>query len=99
MKRYMLATKAFHILGDISSDYPDLCEISAQDNNNYYGIWSTGFGFIDVRFPKNTTRDLNKDEIDKYKSHCLTMGGMVWKLDIEEQNNKCEINNLPDFKD
>jgi hypothetical protein len=29
----------------------------------YIGMWVTGFGFFDVRFPKETTRELTKEEI------------------------------------
>ena len=68
MDKHMMATKAFHKLGDISSDEPDLCHVYDQDGENYYGMWVTGFGFFDVRFPKETTRDLTNDEIKYYNS-------------------------------
>ena len=66
MSKYMMATKAFHKLGDISSDVPDLCYIYGEDNDNYIGNWVTGLGFFDVKFPKDTTRPLTPEEIEKY---------------------------------
>ena len=62
-QRYMMATKAVHKLGDISRDKPDLCFINDEDDENYIGSWVTGFGFIEVKFPKKTTRELTKKEI------------------------------------
>ena len=66
MNKYMMATKAFHKLGDISSDVPDLCYIHSEDKDNYIGNWVTGLGFINVKFPKETTRPLTTEEIEKY---------------------------------
>jgi hypothetical protein len=68
MKKYMMATKATHKLGDISSDEPDLCLIIKEDDENYIGSWVTGFGFINVKFPKATTRELTPEEIKHYNS-------------------------------
>jgi len=69
--KYQMATKANHKLGDISSDEPDLCHVYDEDEENYYGMWVTGFGFFDVEFPKATTRDLTKEEIDYYNSRSI----------------------------
>jgi hypothetical protein len=66
--KYMMATTAMHQLGDISSNEPDLCRVSKESETDYYGMWVTGFGFFNVRFPKETTRELTKKEIDKYNS-------------------------------
>lgn len=60
--RYMMATKADHQLGDISRDEPDFCWITGEDEDNYIGHWITGFGFVNVKFPKETTRDLTPEE-------------------------------------
>ena len=62
----MMATKAIHNLGDISRDIPDLCYINTEDDDNYIGGWVSGFGFINVKFPKNTTRELTPEEYKKY---------------------------------
>lgn len=66
--KYMMATKAIHKLGDISNDSPDLCYIYGEDEQNYIGNWITGFGFINVKFPKETTRDLTPEEIEEYNN-------------------------------
>jgi hypothetical protein len=63
---FAIATKAIHMLGDISRDEPDLCRIYDADEDNYYGMWETGFGFVDVQFPKETTRQLTKEEVEHY---------------------------------
>ena len=59
---YMTATKAFHLLGEISSEEPGLCRVYAEDDDNFYGVYVTGFGFFDVRFPKSTTKTLTEKE-------------------------------------
>lgn len=72
--KYMMATTAIHKLGDISRDTPDLCVVSEEDEDNFYGNWVTGFGFISVRFPKTTTRNLTEDEIEKYHGMQFSIG-------------------------
>jgi len=66
MDKYMMATKATHKLGDISRDEPDLCYIYRETDTDYIGTWVTGYGFFDVKFPKETTRGLIQEEIEKY---------------------------------
>ncbi len=61
--RYMVATKAIHELGDISDNSPKLCSIHGEDEKNFIGEWVTGFGFLNVKFPKETTRELTPEEI------------------------------------
>lgn len=73
MKKYMMATKAIHKLGDISSDEPDLCLIHSEDNENWIGNWVTGFGFINVKFPKISTRELTCEEIEKYNKQYVQL--------------------------
>jgi hypothetical protein len=50
--RYMMATTAIHQLGDISRDKSDLCYIHGEDGDNFIGRWATGYGFVNVKFPK-----------------------------------------------
>lgn len=64
--RYMMATKAMHLLGDISCDTPQLCSIYGEDEKNFIGSWVEGFGFFDVKFSKETTRELTQEEKDKW---------------------------------
>lgn len=62
----MMATKAYHQLGDISSDEYDLCCVYNETPDYYVGQWVFGYGFFDVLFPKNTTRPLTEEEIKQY---------------------------------
>jgi len=75
MKRYMMATKATHMLGDISREEPDLCFITGVEENCYIGHWVEGFGFINVEFPKETTRELTAEEKEKYHGKIIQIGG------------------------
>jgi hypothetical protein len=75
--RYMMATKAIHKTGDISSDDPDLCVVNSEDEEYYIGSWVTGFGFINVKFPKETTRELTEEEKDRYNGMLFQIGNNV----------------------
>lgn len=68
-----IATVAYHKLGDISRNEPDYCVIQSEDETNYYGHWLEGFGFIDVRFPKSTTRIASDDLKKKIDSMRMTI--------------------------
>jgi len=83
MKKYMMATKAIHQLGNISRDEEDLCFIHGEEAENYIGNWVTGFGFINVKFPKETTRELTNKEIEKYNKLYVQIGSQpARKLNI-----------------
>lgn len=58
MKKYMMATKAIHKLGDISRNEENLCLICEEDTENYIGSWVTGLGFFNVKFPKKLHESL-----------------------------------------
>ena len=73
--KYMIATTAIHKLGDLSRELDiegqlmeNLCRVSEEDNENYYGMWTTGFGFFGVKFPKESTRELSQEEIDFFNT-------------------------------
>lgn len=84
MPKYLMATKAYHQLGDISRDKPSLCRIISEDENNYIGSWVEGFGFINVKFPKETTRELTNKERKYYaKQYYQINSGPSFKLNIE----------------
>jgi len=88
MNKYMMATKAIHKLGDISSDTPDLCQISSEDKENYIGMWVEGLGFFNVKFPKGTTRELTDEEIDKYNKLYYAINKQPsYKLEIVRGKN------------
>lgn len=70
----MMATKAIHMLGDISSDTPDLCSIYGETRTCWIGCWVTGYGFMNVKFPKKTTRKLTKEEAEYWRSRATRIG-------------------------
>ena len=72
--KYMMATKAYHLMGDISTETPDLCVVHGEDGDNWVGNWITGFGFMNVKFPKATTRELTQEEKEKYHNNWIAVG-------------------------
>jgi len=72
---YMMATKAYRLLGEISRDEPDLCSVEKEDDENYYGHWICGFGFVSVRFPKETIRKLTIKESQHWHKRGITISG------------------------
>lgn len=81
---YMMATTAKHKLGDISRDEPALCYIGKEHGDNFIGNWVEGFGFIEVRFPKATTRLLTEDEKEQYRGKYVQIGsGPPIELNID----------------
>ena len=58
MKRYMMATAASHMLGDVSREQDDVCVIMSEDPFYYIGQWATGLGLVGVQFPRSSTREL-----------------------------------------
>ena len=79
-----MATKAIHKLGDISRGEADLCHVYDQDDYNFYGTWITGFGFFDVKFPKETTRELTDKEVEYYSTKSIRINNQpAMKLNIK----------------
>jgi len=74
MAKYMMATKAFAKLGEISSKEPQLCVIYGEDGENYIGNWVGGH-CVDVKFPKSTTRELTEKEAEEYHGMGVHYGG------------------------
>jgi len=72
---HMMATKAYHLLGDISSDEPDICFIYGEADEYWVGQWVTGFGFFDVLYPKETTRELTDQEIKEHDGKPMSLSG------------------------
>lgn len=68
---FRMATKAYHTLGDISSDEPDLCSIYGETLEHYVGSWMTGYGYFDVKFLKETTRKLTQSEADYWNTRAI----------------------------
>lgn len=71
--KYLMGTKALHLLGDISSDKEDLFYTTEETDDYYIGAWVTGYGFFDVLFPKESSRELTKEEIEKYNSKYIQL--------------------------
>lgn len=84
LNRYLMGTKAYHQLGDISRDEFDLFRASGETDDYYIGSWVTGFGFFNVCFPKETSRELTKEEKEKYNKIYIQIGSQYpIKLKIE----------------
>lgn len=88
INKHMMATTAIHKLGDISSDEPDICLIYAEDGDDWIGQWVFGLGFFDVRYPKSTTRELTKEEIEQYGGVNMAINSTpIGKLEIQGYEN------------
>jgi hypothetical protein len=88
---YMMATRAFHKLGDLSSDGPDLCRIYGDTREDfshvgyYVGSWVTGYGFFNVLFPKETTRPLTDEEVDYWSGRSVQIANQPpWGFNVDD---------------
>ena len=71
----LLATKAYHRLGDASQKKLRLCFVSRETEKFFIGYWRNSYLF-DVVFPKETTKKISSvEEIKKYLNpyHIHTM--------------------------
>lgn len=80
--RYRIGTIALHKLGRISRLRGDLCIVFSETKNHYIGNWVTGFGFVDVKFPKSRTRRLNARERKKWQGRRVGIAGS-WSYPIK----------------
>jgi hypothetical protein len=79
----MMATHAFHqFAGDISRDRHALAVITDENEHDYIGQWVEGVGYINVRFPKGTTRELTPEEIERFNGRVVTEGIGAWQIRI-----------------
>lgn len=74
--KLMMGTTAYHQLGDISSDVYDWFYAHSETLDYYVGQWVTGLGFVNVVYPKNTTRELTDDELKHFKTLKFSIGSM-----------------------
>jgi hypothetical protein len=82
--KYMMGTKAIHLLGDISRETADLCRVYGETSEYYVGTWVTGFGFFNVLFPKNTTRELTPEEVTHWNTRSVQIGSQpAMKLKVD----------------
>jgi hypothetical protein len=65
--KIMWATEAYHQIADISRSNGGWCSIHGEEKDCYRGHWITGYGYVDVVFPKKTTRKCTKEE----KERCM----------------------------
>lgn len=74
--KIMMGTEAYHNLGNISRDDYDWFLAESQTPDYWVGQWRTGFGFINVVYPKSTSRELTEEELVHYKSQKFSIGGL-----------------------
>lgn len=74
--RYFMGTKAHHQMGDISREKEDLFQATGETDLYWVGMWSTGFGFFNVLFPKETSRDLTEEERERFNKTYIQIGSM-----------------------
>lgn len=79
--KYMIGTKAYHILGEISSNVEDIFWASEETDDYWIGAWVTGLGFVSVCFPKETSRELTDQERKEYARNTYTLAGNNFKLE------------------
>lgn len=72
--RYLIGTKAYHLTGDISRKNEALFSTDMETDNYYVGSWVTGFGFVQVLFPKFTSRGLTEEEVRTYNQKYVQIG-------------------------
>lgn len=72
--RYFMGTTAHHQMGDISRQKDDLFQATGETDLYWVGMWSTGFGFFNVLFPKETSRDLTEAEREHFNSMSIQIG-------------------------
>ena len=70
----LMGTLAYHKLGEISRQIPDIFTAVAETETHWVGSWLTGFGFVSVLFPKETSRELTEEEVEHYKGKKLAIG-------------------------
>jgi hypothetical protein len=82
----MMATTAVHCIGDVSRKEPSICCIIEEDAENYYGAFVIGYGLIDVKFPKVTTRELTREEQKRWDGACISVNGHPhYTIDLSAQ--------------
>jgi len=89
---FMMGTKAYAGVSkkiDISRDVPDLCQVWDETKYYYIGAWEAGFGFMNVHFPKSTTRPLTNKEVDDFLLKVVEMpNGQCFRYTREQLENR-----------
>lgn len=76
--KILVGSTAYHQLGNISRDWgtaipyeqdrPEYFCAQKETEHYYIGSWIEGFGFFNVVYPKNTTRELTQQELKYYNT-------------------------------
>ena len=76
--KILVGSMAYHQLGDISREWgmdipykhgtPEYFYAQKETEHYYIGSWAEGFGFFNVVYPKNTTRELTQEELEYYNT-------------------------------
>src|ERR1019366_7775848 len=83
MLRFMIATMAYYQcpadgqIYEISSLNSDICLVSHEDEDNYYGNWVNGRGIPNVRFPKSSTRELSDRDKDRFNGGQISINRRI----------------------
>lgn len=72
--RYLMGTEAYHLLGDIGRDEDDLFQAYGETEDYWIGAWVEGYGFFNVCFPKETSRELTDEEVEHYSKLHFRIG-------------------------
>jgi len=71
---YLMGTEAYHQLGDIGRDEDDLFQAYDETDDYWIGSWVTGYGFFNVCFPKETSRELTPLEVEHWSKQRIQVG-------------------------
>lgn len=85
--RYMMATQAIHAVGNLSRDEPSLAIVYRETERDWIGEWATGVGFVNVRFPKETTRELTAEEREQYDGKWIECAGQIRPIRLPAVDN------------
>ncbi len=81
--KYLIGTLAFHQTGPLSRK-EDLFRAYGETQKYWVGMWVTGYGFFDVLFPKETSRELTQQEVDHYNNIHIQIGSQpAQKLKVD----------------
>ncbi|MEV6297827.1 hypothetical protein AB0M02_00305 [Actinoplanes sp. NPDC051861] len=95
-ERYMMATHAHHTYAGQLSRFPaQLAIIHGEDSDDWVGEWAEGYGYVNVRFPKKTTRELTPAEIDHYDGAYIQIGAAVRKIQLRPTGDTVQGTSQP----
>lgn len=88
--KYKMARGSSHNLWkeEVHEEY-ELCIVFKEDEENWYGHFVEGMGFIDVCYPKKYTRELTEAEAEKYSVGAFEhSNGLTEKISKDELLNR-----------